>query len=116
MLQLFQVEDIIEKRGEGEDREVLVRWANWVEPPEWVRLSTQPELKRYLNQNEANPHSCSLVNQQLGEAPVVHENLEVQALRQAIFLCLGWGPIHMRGQAWHGGSGDCVHAILKRII
>lgn len=80
---LWEIEDVLESRGEGEDREVLVRWANWKGPPSWVKLSYNPELRAFLDKNATNPDSCSLNQCMVGD------DGDVQALKQALFDSLG---------------------------
>ena len=81
---------MVERRGDGEEEEVKVKWANWDGPESWVRLSANPELATFLTQNEANPDSTTLARLTLGDCDV---NLpdELMALRQLIHDSLGEG-------------------------
>lgn len=89
---------MLDERHDGGEQEVLVKWGKWDGPPEWVRLSTQPELAKYLSRNEVNPYSSTLVYNQLSQTPLPHENMEVLALRQAIFDSLGGGNATREGR------------------
>ena len=72
-------------KGEGADKEVHVIWENWDGEPTWVKVDDNPELKKFLDKNEANPYSCTLARNTLTSKPQPHMNQEVMALRQAIF-------------------------------
>lgn len=83
---LWEIDDILDRRGEGGEEEVLVKWRDWLGPADWVRLATNPELRNFLRKNEANPGSCSLVRKSVG-GPA--SNDDIGALQQAIYdtLC-----------------------------
>ena len=80
---LWEINDVIQARGEGEEEEVLVRWADWDGPPSWVKLSFNPELRNYLQKNVSNPESCTLNRDLRGD------DSDLQSLRQSLFDCLG---------------------------
>ena len=84
------MEDILSERGEGEDREVEVKWENWDGPTSWVRLADNPELSAFLTQNQANPDSSTLAKLKLGVSPSDPPS-EIMAIRQAIHDSLGDG-------------------------
>ena len=81
---LWEVEDILKRKGSGDDEEVLVKWANWQGPPTWVALSYNTELKAFLTKNRGNPYSSTLVRTELGN-PTAETETDLYALRQAIF-------------------------------
>ena len=52
--QLWEVEDVLDSHREGEPREVLVRWKNFgSEFDSWAFLRWNPELKSFLERNQA---------------------------------------------------------------
>ena len=59
--QLWEVEDVLDSRGEGEEQEVLVGWKNFGSKfDSWIELRSNPELRSFLERNQANRDSSSL--------------------------------------------------------
>ena len=77
----------MDSRGFGSKTEVKVKWKDWSREPEWIRLENNPELKKYLNKNTANPYSSTLAIKHIN-ATNVCMNQEVLGLRQLIFDAL----------------------------
>lgn len=87
--QLYAIEDILEKRNGANGEEVLVKWENWDGGPEWIKLSRNVTLKKYLDINKANPYSCTLTHKIIQAVAPIHLNTHVQGIRQAIYDSLG---------------------------
>ena len=85
---LWEVEDVLDSRGEGNGQEVQVRWKNYSsEFDSWIDLRSNPELKSFLERNQANPDSCSLARRLV---PTYDPDEEFRlSIRQAIFDELG---------------------------
>lgn len=59
--QLWEVEDVLERRGERDAQEVLIRWKDYSsEFDSWIDLQSNSELKSFVERNQANPDSSSL--------------------------------------------------------
>ena len=86
--QLWEVEDVLDSRGAGEAQEVLVRWKNFSsEFDSWISLLSNPELKSFLERNQANPDSSTLTRRLV---PTYDPNDEYRlSVRQAVFDELG---------------------------
>ncbi|XP_078356085.1 uncharacterized protein LOC144640900 isoform X2 [Oculina patagonica] len=86
--QLWEVEDVLDLRGEEDTQEVLVRWKNYSsEFDSWIDLRSNPELRSFLERNQANPDSSSLARHLV---PAYDPNDEHRlSIRQAIFDELG---------------------------
>lgn len=86
--QLWEVEDVLYSRGTEETQEVLVRWKNFSsEFDSWIDLRSNPELKSFLERNQANPDSSSLARSLI---PTYEPNDEHRlSVRQAVFDELG---------------------------
>jgi len=73
------VEDVLDSRGEGEEQEVLVRWKNFgSEFDSWIELRSSPELRSFLERNQANPDSSSLARRQVSIRQAVFDELGAQ--------------------------------------
>ena len=85
---LWEIEDVLESRGQGDEQDVLVRWKNYSSEFDlWVDLRSNPELKAFLERNEANPDSSSMARRLV---PAYHPNDEYRlSIRQAVFDELG---------------------------
>ena len=85
---LWEVEDVLESRGTGERREVLVHWRNFSSDfDSWIYLQSNPELKSFLERNQSNPNSSSLARRLV---PLYDPDDEHRlSVRQAVFDELG---------------------------
>ena len=85
---LWEVEDVLDSRGEAEQQEVLVRWKNFSSEFDcWLHLRSNPELKSFLQRNQANPDSSSLARHFV---PAYNLDDEFRlSVRQAVFDELG---------------------------
>ena len=90
---LWEIEDILQMRYEGEEEEVLVKWRNWEGENSWVQLQHNPELRAYLNINKCNPHSSTLAQSRNDL-----DQTDLSALKQAIFDALGDSRYTLDGQ------------------
>jgi len=64
--QLWEVEDVLDSRGEGEKQEVLVQWKNFgSELDSWIELRSNPKLRSFLERNQASPDSSNLARRQV---------------------------------------------------
>ena len=81
---LWEVDDVLESRGEGEYQELLVRWKNFSSEFDcWLDLRSNPELKSFLQRNQANPDSASLARRLV---PAYNPDDEFRlSVRQAVF-------------------------------
>ena len=79
---LWNVKDVLDSRGEGEQEEVLVVWEGYDESS-WVLLRDNPELESYLYHTQGNPFCSTLTTEKL--PPYKPELAEIMALRGAIF-------------------------------
>ena len=85
---LWEVEDVLDSRGEAEQQEVLVRWKNFSSEFDcWLHLRSNPELKSFLQRNQANRDSSSLARRFV---PAYNPDDEFRlSVRQAVFDELG---------------------------
>ncbi|KAK7465950.1 hypothetical protein BaRGS_00037488 [Batillaria attramentaria] len=90
---LWEIEDVVEKRGDGEDAEVLVRWKGWEGHDSWEKLSVNPELKAFLRINAHNPDTTTLAAAERAQfqanIATPAEDRALQCLRLAVFDALG---------------------------
>lgn len=86
--QLWEVEDVLERRGERDAQEVLIRWKDYSsEFDSWIDLRSNSELKSFVERNQANPDSSSLARWLV---PTYDPNDEHRlSIRQAVFDELG---------------------------
>ena len=79
---LWEVENVLDSHGEGEQQEVLVKWKNFIS-----KFDCWPELKSFIQQNQANPDSTSLARCLV---PVYNPDDEFTlSIRQAVIDELG---------------------------
>lgn len=87
MQKLWEIEDIIDKRGNADNEELLVKWKDWNGPSSWVSLNFNPELRAYIQENRLNPSCGTYFKQTLKYANDFDSDIE--ALKQAIYDALG---------------------------
>lgn len=78
---LWDIDDVVEVKGGGDDAEALVKWKDWRGDNTWVRLKDNPELKRFLERNAGNPESSTYARRNNEST----DETDLAALRQAIF-------------------------------
>lgn len=81
---MWEVEDVLDERGENGEKEYLVKWKDWEGPNTWISAEHNPELQSFVTRNMNNPNSCKL-NRDLLELPESDDNVEILSLKQAIF-------------------------------
>lgn len=85
---LWEVDDVLDSRGEGEQQEVLITWKNFSSEMDcWLDLWSNPELKSFLQWNQVNPDSTSLARRLV---PAYSPDDEFRpSVHQAVFDELG---------------------------
>ena len=79
---LWEVEDVLQSRGEGDQKELLVKWKGYEEMT-WVSWAANPGLASYLIHSQASPFASTLTKENL--LSYEPECEEIMALRGAIF-------------------------------
>ena len=79
---LWEVEDVLQSRGEGAQKELLVKWKGYEEMT-WVSWAANPGLASYLIHSQASPFASTLTKENL--LSYEPECEEIMALRGAIF-------------------------------
>lgn len=89
----YELKDILEMTtGEDGDTKLLIKWAWPNADDSYVSLKDNPQLWKWIEDNEVNPYSCTFIRKQLADASeseILTEFEEIQALKQCFFDKLG---------------------------